>query len=164
MALPMHSQEPALQQQPPLRVGVVLSAGLGLGVGGDCPTCRRGAERLRELEQANEQLRCDAERAARHLKAAFAQLSVAQGQAPWPAPAGALPAACIGVLAQHLGARERQVLQQIADGRRTPEIASRMGIAGATVEVHRRNIMRKLGLHSVAQLTKYALREGMTSL
>ena len=39
-----------------------------------------------------------------------------------------------------------------------------MGIAAATVEVHRRNIMRKLGLHTVAELTKYALREGLTSL
>ena len=158
MALPHQLHAPALQPQPALRVSV------GMAVGEDCPACRRSAERLHALEQANEQLRCDAERAARHLKAALAQLSVAQGQVPWPAPAGALPAACIGVLAQHLGARERQVLQQIAEGRRTPEIASRMGITGGTVEVHRRNIMRKLGLHSVAQLTKYALREGMTSL
>lgn len=56
------------------------------------------------------------------------------------------------------------MLRLIAEGQRTPAIAARMGIAGATVEVRRRNIMRKLGLHSVVQLTRYALREGMTSL
>ena len=38
-----------------------------------------------------------------------------------------------------------------------------MHIAASTVEVHRRNIMRKLDLHSVAELTKYAIREGLTS-
>jgi DNA-binding NarL/FixJ family response regulator len=39
-----------------------------------------------------------------------------------------------------------------------------MHLAASTVEVHRRNLMRKLDLHSVADLTKYALREGLTEL
>lgn len=63
-----------------------------------------------------------------------------------------------------LGRRERQVLALLADGKRSTEIASTLAISVATVEVHRRNIMRKLDLHTVAELTKYAIREGLTSL
>ena len=63
-----------------------------------------------------------------------------------------------------LGAREREVLQCLASGMRSPEIALHMNISVSTVEVHRRNIMRKLNLHSVAELTKYAIREGLTAL
>ena len=64
--------------------------------------------------------------------------------------------------APRLGARERQVLQLIAEGSTSAEIAGNLHIAYATVEVHRRNIMRKLDLHGVASLTKYAIREGIT--
>jgi two-component system NarL family response regulator len=60
-----------------------------------------------------------------------------------------------------LGERERQVLQLVAEGHRTAKIAVKMGITSATVESHRRNIMRKLRLHSVADLTRFALRHGM---
>ena len=63
-----------------------------------------------------------------------------------------------------LGKRERQVLQFIAEGHRSPMIAEKMGIAVATVEAHRRNILRKLQLHSVADLTRYALRHGIIAL
>jgi DNA-binding NarL/FixJ family response regulator len=63
-----------------------------------------------------------------------------------------------------LGSRERQVLALLADGKRSSEIGERLQIATATVEAHRRNIMRKLRLHSVAELTKYAIRKGLTSL
>jgi two-component system NarL family response regulator len=63
-----------------------------------------------------------------------------------------------------LGRREREVLRLIAEGMRSPEIAPQLMIAVATVEVHRRNIMRKLGLRTVAELTKYAIREGIVSL
>jgi DNA-binding NarL/FixJ family response regulator len=62
-----------------------------------------------------------------------------------------------------LGRREREVLALLAEGKSSSEIAERMHIAASTVEVHRRNIMRKLDLHSVAELTKYAIREGLTS-
>ncbi len=67
------------------------------------------------------------------------------------------PASC-------LGRREREVLALIAEGERSAAIARRLGITPATVEAHRRNIMRKLGLHNIAELTKYALREGLTHL
>jgi two-component system NarL family response regulator len=60
--------------------------------------------------------------------------------------------------------REREVLKLLAEGLRTAGIASRMNLAPTTVNVHRRNLMRKLGLHNVADLTKYALREGLTEL
>jgi two-component system NarL family response regulator len=62
-----------------------------------------------------------------------------------------------------LGRREREVLRHLAEGQRSAEIAKQLHIALGTVEVHRRNIMRKLNLHSVAELTKYAIREGITS-
>ena len=63
-----------------------------------------------------------------------------------------------------LSPREREVLRLVADGVRTTEIARRLGITEATVEVHRRNVMHKLELRTVAQLTKYAVREGLSSL
>ena len=60
-----------------------------------------------------------------------------------------------------LGKREKEVLKLIAEGQRSAAIAAHMGIAVATVEAHRRNILRKLQLHSVADLTRYALRHGI---
>lgn len=54
-----------------------------------------------------------------------------------------------------IGAREWQVLKLVADGLTSNAIASQLGIAAATVDVHRRNIMRKLDIHSVAELTRY---------
>lgn len=63
-----------------------------------------------------------------------------------------------------LGRREREVLRHIAEGRRSSEIADSMRISVGTVEVHRRNIIRKLGLRSVAELTRYAVREGIAEL
>jgi two-component system NarL family response regulator len=62
-----------------------------------------------------------------------------------------------------LGSRERQVLQLIAEGHTSPTIATRLHLASSTVEVHRRNIMHKLDVHNIAELTKYAIRSGMTS-
>jgi DNA-binding NarL/FixJ family response regulator len=63
-----------------------------------------------------------------------------------------------------LGRRELQVLKLVTEGHRSAAIASQLAIAPATVDTHRRNIMRKLGVHSVAELTKYAIRSGITSL
>jgi two-component system NarL family response regulator len=63
-----------------------------------------------------------------------------------------------------LGSRERQVLGLLAEGKRSSDIAVELHISVATVEAHRRNIMRKLGLHTIAELTKYAIRKGLTSL
>ncbi len=56
-----------------------------------------------------------------------------------------------------LGGRERQVLQLVAEGCTSSQIGLKLHIASSTVEVHRRNIMRKLGLHSVAELTRYVV-------
>jgi DNA-binding NarL/FixJ family response regulator len=63
-----------------------------------------------------------------------------------------------------LTSREREILQQVAEGRSTKETADTLGVSVKTVETHRRNIMEKLDLHSVAELTKYAVREGVSSL
>lgn len=63
-----------------------------------------------------------------------------------------------------LSAREQEVLQLIANGKNTKEIAFTLGISAKTVEVQRGNIMKKLNLHSIAELTKYALREGLTTI
>ncbi|MEN9481701.1 MAG: hypothetical protein RLZZ298_3096 [Pseudomonadota bacterium] len=63
-----------------------------------------------------------------------------------------------------LGPREREVLKLLAEGLTSPVIGSRLHIATSTVEVHRRNIMRKLDLHSIAELTKYAIRHGLTDV
>lgn len=73
-------------------------------------------------------------------------------------------AAPSGSVYQRLGSREREVLQLLAEGGTSKEIAQRLSLSPKTVETHRRNISRKLGLHSVAELTKYAVREGLTTL
>jgi two-component system NarL family response regulator len=62
-----------------------------------------------------------------------------------------------------LGKREKDVLRQLADGKRSAEIAETLGIAVGTVETHRRNIKQKLGLYSTAELTRYAMREGLVT-
>jgi len=66
--------------------------------------------------------------------------------------------------AQSLTSREREVLQLIAEGHSAREIAQRLHLSVKTVETHRRQMMQKLDIHSVADLTKYAIREGLTSL
>ncbi|MBN1270219.1 MAG: response regulator transcription factor [Kiritimatiellae bacterium] len=60
--------------------------------------------------------------------------------------------------------REREVLQMTAEGKSTKEVSSDLGVSIKTIETHRHNIMEKLDLHSVAELTKYAIREGLTSV
>jgi DNA-binding NarL/FixJ family response regulator len=60
--------------------------------------------------------------------------------------------------------REREILQLIAEGESTKEIAFKIGVSIKTVETHRQQIMKKLNLHSVAELTRYAIREGLTPL
>jgi DNA-binding NarL/FixJ family response regulator len=63
-----------------------------------------------------------------------------------------------------LSPREREVIQLMSEGSATKEIAKAMNLSLKTVETHRRNIMEKLKLYSVAELTKYAVREGLTSV
>jgi two-component system nitrate/nitrite response regulator NarL len=63
-----------------------------------------------------------------------------------------------------LSEREREVLALIAEGKSNKEIAMHLGIGVRTIETHRERIMRKLDIHSVAGLTKFAIAHGMVSL
>ncbi len=63
-----------------------------------------------------------------------------------------------------LSSREREILQLVAEGKNTKEIAFTVGVSSKTVETHRQQIMKKLNLYSVAELTRYAIREGLSSL
>ena len=63
-----------------------------------------------------------------------------------------------------LTSREREVLQLVAEGKSTKQIALDLHVSTKTVEANRRQIMQKLDIHSVAELTKYAVREGLTPL
>ncbi len=63
-----------------------------------------------------------------------------------------------------LSPREREVLQLISEGCATRVIAARLNVSVKTIETHRRQIMEKLDLHTVAELTKYAIREGLTTV
>jgi DNA-binding NarL/FixJ family response regulator len=73
-------------------------------------------------------------------------------------------ASLTGSASSVLRAREREVLQLLSEGKRSAQIAEVLHISTKTVETHRQNIMQKLNIRNVAQLTKYALREGLTSL
>lgn len=64
------------------------------------------------------------------------------------------------VLNETLSVRERQVLQLVSEGKATKEIATILGISSKTAESHRMRLMRKLGIHEVATLVRYAIREG----
>ena len=65
---------------------------------------------------------------------------------------------------RQLSDRERQVLQLLAEGNSTKEIAFKLHVSVKTIESHRQNIMNKLGIRTLAGLTKFAVREGLTSL
>ena len=69
-----------------------------------------------------------------------------------------------GAAPPRLTAREREVLQLIAEGKTSAQIADQLSVSERTVGNHRQNLMEKLGLKGVAELTKYAIREGITSL
>jgi DNA-binding NarL/FixJ family response regulator len=63
-----------------------------------------------------------------------------------------------------LSDREREVLQLMAEGNSTKKIAQKLHISVKTVETHRRQMMGKLNIHTIAELTKYAIRKGITPL
>ena len=63
-----------------------------------------------------------------------------------------------------LSIREKEVLRGIAEGQSTKELGGNLHVSTKTIETHRQNVMEKLNLHSVAELTKYAIRQGLTSL
>ncbi len=68
------------------------------------------------------------------------------------------------VVYQNLTPRERQILQLVADGKSVKEIAYELGVSHKTVENQRQAIMQKLNLFSIAELTKYAVRHGLSPL
>ena len=63
-----------------------------------------------------------------------------------------------------LSGREREVLQMLAEGKSSRKIAEHLHVSVTTVDTHRKHIMDKLGFRTIAELTKYAVREGLTSL
>jgi DNA-binding NarL/FixJ family response regulator len=63
-----------------------------------------------------------------------------------------------------LTSREREVIQLLAEGRTSKEVAATLNLSVKTAETHRTNLMRKLGLHSVADLTRYAVRNGIVQV
>ena len=63
-----------------------------------------------------------------------------------------------------LADREREILQLISEGQNSKEVAETLHVSSKTVDAHRRNIMEKIGVHSIAELTKFAIREGITTL
>jgi DNA-binding CsgD family transcriptional regulator len=66
---------------------------------------------------------------------------------------------------QHvLTPREREVIQLVAEGKTTKEVAAALSLSVKTAETHRTNLMRKLDLHSVAALTLYAVRNGIVHI
>lgn len=85
-----------------------------------------------------------------------------------PGIAGVVVDAMLGqtvtVDAGALSSREREVLQMLAEGQTSKEMAAKLHLSVATIETHRRQIMDKLGLRTIAELTKYAVREGITQL
>jgi DNA-binding NarL/FixJ family response regulator len=87
-----------------------------------------------------------------------------------PTVAGSVVARALGgipspraVEERPLSVREREVLQLVAEGKSSKEIGIILRIAVPTVETHRRQIFQKLNLRTIAELTKYAIREGLTS-
>lgn len=66
-------------------------------------------------------------------------------------------------IASPLTPREKEVLQLLVEGRRASETADRLHVSVKTIQTHRRNIMDKLNLHNLAELTRYAMREGLIS-
>jgi DNA-binding NarL/FixJ family response regulator len=74
------------------------------------------------------------------------------------APADAEPSGSV------LTAREREVLQLLSEGHGTKQIAKRLHVSAKTIDTHRQHIMSKLDIHNVAELTKYAVRHGLTTL
>ena len=69
-----------------------------------------------------------------------------------------------GQMSHGISGREREILQLVAEGRSSKEMAASLYVSVKTIETHRKQIMEKLRLHSIAELTKYAIREGVASL
>jgi len=68
------------------------------------------------------------------------------------------------LISPRLTDREREVLQLMAEGKGTKEIAAELGLSAKTIETHRQHLMDKLDIYSIAELTKFAIRQGLTTL
>ena len=75
-----------------------------------------------------------------------------------------LKSSCDVPMFKQISKKERQVLQLVAEGKKTKDIAQKMGVTIKTIESHRRNIMKKLNIFSIAGLTKFAIKEGIVFL
>ncbi len=95
-------------------------------------------------------------RGAVYLSPAVSRTVVDAYLAAEQSPAGRLPG-------ERLTPRERQVLQLVAEGKTTKEIATILGVSVKTSESHRTRVMHKLGIHTAAALVRYAIREGLVS-
>jgi two-component system, NarL family, response regulator NreC len=91
-----------------------------------------------------------------YLSPAIAHVVVQNSVEHWSSSAGQMRGGISG--------REREILQLVAEGRSSKEMAASLYVSVKTIESHRKQIMDKLNLHSIAELTKYAIREGVTSL
>jgi DNA-binding NarL/FixJ family response regulator len=91
-----------------------------------------------------------------YLSPAVARIVVDNWRTPWTETTASAFACLTG--------REREVLQLMAEGHDTKAIAARLHLSVKTVGTHRERLMDKLQLYSVAELTKYAIREGLTTL
>jgi two-component system, NarL family, response regulator NreC len=74
------------------------------------------------------------------------------------------PASSDSPCSSHLTIREKEVLQLVAEGHSTPQIAHSLHVSVKTIESHRQNLMMKINAKGIAGLTKYAIREGLTSV
>jgi DNA-binding NarL/FixJ family response regulator len=70
----------------------------------------------------------------------------------------------VGLFGGKLTPRQREVLQLVAEGRSTKEISAALGISQKTVEFHRNSLMDELGMRSIAELTRYAISQGIVNL
>ncbi|HEV8304171.1 MAG TPA: response regulator transcription factor [Gemmatimonadales bacterium] len=105
-----------------------------------------------ELAQAIQEVA----RGAVYLSPAVSRAVVDAYLAAEQSPAGRLPG-------ERLTPRERQVLQLVAEGKTTKEIATILGVSVKTSESHRTRVMHKLGIHTAAGLVRYAIREGLVN-
>ena len=71
---------------------------------------------------------------------------------------------CKDIVNSELSSREKEVLQLIAEGNSSKEIAEKLFLSSKTVDVHRNNIMKKIDLYTIPELTKYAIQKGFTSI
>jgi DNA-binding NarL/FixJ family response regulator len=96
----------------------------------------------------------------------LAAIAAARRGERWLSPqlAGVLPGHPVETLMDMLTTRERDVLQLLAEGLGTKEVAGRLNVSPKTIEVHRLNLYAKLKVNNVIELTRIALKEGLVHL